>query len=183
MHKRSMLIALGLTLAACNQGAAPADPAAETVSPGSEQPAAAGLLARASARGSWAAVAEDATTAVRFTAPDIRETLTIGCNDGLGQAFVVWTPANPIAMTNPADERFPTEDGEVQITTAARTVTFSGTGSNIDGAMVSLAAAGDDPRFAVLTAQQDRFAVQAFGQTIVVPWSSSIADALNACAR
>lgn len=181
MRTRSTLIALGLMLAACNQGDAPVSPTAETASPGNTVPAAAEVLARAPARGDWAAVADDGTTGVRFTAPGIRETLTIGCNAGAREAFVVWTPASPIPVADPSAD-IPTEDGEVRITTAAGTAVFVGTGSNIDGHMVSLAEPGGDARFAVLKVQQDRFAVQAFGQTIVVPWSSSIADALNACA-
>jgi hypothetical protein len=186
MNTRTTIIALGLTLAACNQGAPPAaeaeSPTAETVSPSAEQPDTAALLERTPLRGNWESVGDEATTGVRFTAADARDTLTIGCNNGSGEAFVTWTPPNPIAITNRIDERYPTQNGEVQITTAAGTVTFSGTGSNLDGHMVSLAEPGDDTRFAALKAQQDRFAVQAFGQTIVVPWSSSIADALSDCA-
>ena len=40
---------------------------------------------------------------------------------------------------------------------------------------------GADPRLVVLKTQQERFAVQGFGQAIVVPWDPSVAAVLNEC--
>jgi hypothetical protein len=169
MTSRTLALALALGLAACGQPAlqAPSD----TNSPDNELPSAADLLAEAPLAGTWTPVGDGATVGVRFTAKDLPDTLTIGCDGGTLRAFINWTI------------RDPAQNGDVRIYTAAKTETFAATGTNDGLHLLSVDVAGNDPRLAVLKAPQNRFAVQGFGQAIVVPWVSEIASMLNECAN
>lgn len=169
MITRGLLVSVALALAACGQTSAPASES-DPSSPGAELPVSADLLANEPLAGAWESVGDGATTGVRFTPTSYPNTLTIGCNSGTGRAFMNWTLSDA------------TEDGDVRVYTAAETVTFAATGTNDGARMLGVDADGADPRWAVLKAPQERFAVQGFGQSIVVPWDTSIAAALNECA-
>ena len=134
-------------------------------------PVASELLAEAPLTGAWEAVGDGATVGVRFTSKDYPDTVTIGCDGGTRRAFINWTI------------RDPAQNGELRIYTAAKTETFAATGTNDGMHLLNVDVAGTDPRLAALKVKQDRFAVQGFGQAIVVPWAPSIADTLNECAN
>jgi hypothetical protein len=167
MTVRALIIASALAVSACNPQPTP-EPDAD--SPGTELPVAAELLANEALAGAWAMVGDGATVGVLFTPTDYENTLAIGCNTGTGQAYINWTISDPA------------EDTEVRVYTAAETVTFAATAINDGVAMRAVDVVGTDPRLAALTASQERFAVQASGEAIVVPWDPSIAEVLNACA-
>jgi hypothetical protein len=169
MIARALLVSIALGLAACGQAQSPAIDSGRS-SPGDEAPGAADLLANEPLAGAWESVGDGATTGVRFTPTSNPNTLTIGCNSGTGRAFMNWTLGDP------------TEDGDVRVFTAAETVSFAAMGTNDGAHMLGVDVDGADPRWAVLKAQQERFAVQGLGQSIVVPWDTSIAAALNECA-
>lgn len=170
MITRLLVASLALGIAACGQ---PSTPKSESDpnSPDNELPVASELLANAPLAGTWEAVGDGATVGVRFTSKDYPDTLTIGCDDGTRRAFINWTV------------RDQTQNGEVRIYTAAKTETFAATAMNDGMHLLNIDVDGADPRLAVLKVKQDRFAVQGFGQAIVVPWAASIADTLNACAQ
>lgn len=176
MMIRNLLLASVLALGACTQAAAPEDApdtapaAAAPDSPGNELPVAADLLAGAPLSGRWEDVGDGATVGVLFTSPDYADTLAIGCNTGTGEAYINWTIQNPA------------EDGEVRLYTGAKTETFDATGSNAGAAIRTIDVSGSDPRLAVLKTTQAKFAVQASGEAIVLPWDPSIARVLNECA-
>jgi hypothetical protein len=170
MIDRALAASLALAIAACGQSSTPqaeSDPNA----PGNELPVASELLANAPLAGTWEQVGDGATVGVRFTSKTYPDTLTIGCDGGTRRAFINWTV------------RDPAQNGEVRIYTAAKTETFAATAMNDGMHLLSVDVEGKDPRLAVLKAKQDRFAVQGFGQAIVVPWVQSIADNLNECAN
>lgn len=170
MITRLLTASLALAIAACGQSAPP-QAESDPKSPGNELPAAAELLANAPLAGAWEAVGDGATVGVRFTSKDYPDTVTIGCDGGTLRAFINWTV------------RDPAQDGELRIYTAAKTETFAAKGTNDGMHLLSVDVDGKDPRLAVLKVKQDRFAVQGFGQAIVVPWAQSIADTLNECAN
>lgn len=170
MIARACLVSFALVLAACGQASAPAlesDPD----SPGSELPLAADLLANEPLAGAWESVGDGATTGVRFTPANYPDTLTIGCNSGTRRALINWTLSDPA------------ENGDMRVYTAAETVAFPATGANDGVHLLGVEVDGADPRLAVLKAPQARFAVQGFGQAIVVPWDARIAAVLNECVR
>jgi hypothetical protein len=171
MITRTLAVALALGLAACGQPSNQ-QAASDPNSPGNELPTAADLLSAPPLVGTWEAVGDGATVGIRFTSKDYPDTLTIGCDGGTMRAFVNWTISDAA------------QNGEVRIYTAAKTETFAATATN-DGAMhlLSINVDGKDARLAPLKAKQDRFAVQGFGQAIVVPWVQGIADNLNECAH
>jgi hypothetical protein len=166
MIARACLISFALVLAACGQAS---DPALNRSSPGNELPLAADLLANEPLAGAWESVGDGATTGVLFTPSGHPDTLTIGCNSGTRRAFINWTLSDPA------------ESGEMRVYTATETVMFPATGTNDGAHLLGVEVAGADPRLAVLKAPQARFAVQGFGQAIVVPWDASIAAVLNEC--
>ena len=170
MIRRILGASIALGLVACGQSSPPqgqSDPNA----PGNELPVASELLANAPLAGTWEAVGDGATVGVRFTSKDYPDTVTIGCDGGTRRAFINWTISDPA------------QNGEVRIYTAAKTETFAATATNDGMHLLNVDVDGKDPRLAVLKAKQDRFAVQGFGQAIVVPWVQSIADNLNECAN
>jgi hypothetical protein len=168
MIARALLVSFALVLTACGQTSAPA-PESDTVSPGSELPLAADLLANEPLAGAWASVGDGATTGVRFTPANYPDTLTIGCNSGTRRAFINWTVSDPA------------ENGDMRVYTAAETVAFPATAANDGAHSLGVDVGGADPRLVVLKTQQERFAVQGFGQAIVVPWDASVAAVLNEC--
>ena len=166
MIARACFVSFALVLAACGQ--AP-DPAPVPTSPGDEAPLAADVLANAPLAGAWESVGDGATTGVLFTPSSYPDTLTIGCDNGTRRAFINWTLSAPA------------ESGEMRVYTAAETVVFPATGTNDGASLLSVDVDAGDPRLAALKAPQTRFAVQGFGQAIVVPWDAKIAAVLNEC--
>lgn len=166
MIARACLISFALVLAACGQAS---DPARDGASPGDELPLAADLLANEPLAGAWESVGDGATTGVLFTPSSDPGTLTIGCNSGTRRAFINWTLSAPA------------ESGDMRVYTAAETVVFPATVTNDGAPLLGVDVDGADPRLAVLKAPQARFAVQGFGQAIVVPWDAKIAAVLNEC--
>lgn len=166
MIARACLISFALILAACGQAS---DPALDRASPGDELPLAADLLANEPLAGAWESVGDGATTGVLFTPSSDPGTLAIGCNSGTRRAFINWT------LNAPA------EGGDMRVYTAAETVVFPATGIYDGVPLLGVDVDGADPRLAVLKAPQARFAVQGFGQAIVVPWDAKIAAVLNEC--
>lgn len=169
MIARILTAALALAVTGCGQSSPP-QAESDSNSPGNELPVASELLAHRPLAGAWEAVGDGATVGVRFTSKEYPDTLTIGCDGGTQRAFINWTI------------RDPAQNGEVRIYTAAKTETFAAKGTNDGMHLLNVDVDGKDPRLAVLKARQDRFAVQGFGQAIVVPWTQSIADTLNECA-
>lgn len=173
MITRAAYLAIGLALAGCSQGAPPATEA-ETAAPTdtmADDPvtADAELLAGTVLQGRWEEVGDDADVGVRFTSPDYPDTLTIGCNQGSGDVYINWSVRDPLS------------DGEVRVITTGGAVTFAATAANYEENYLNIAVEGNDPRLASLKTVQERFAVQAFGQAILVPWVPSIAATLNDC--
>lgn len=170
MIGRLIVASLALAVAACGQ---PSTPPAESDpnSPDNELPVASDLLANAPLAGAWEAVGDGATVGVRFAPKDYPDTLTIACDGGTRRVSINWSI------------RDTAENGELRIYTAAKTETFAATGTNDGMHLLTVNVPGTDPRLAVLKVSQDRFAVQGFGQAIVVPWAASIADTLNECAN
>ncbi len=166
MIARACLIPFALVLTGCGQAS---DPAPSPASPGDESPLAADLLANEPLAGAWESVGEGATSGVLFTSSGHPDTLTIGCNSATRRAFINWTLSDPA------------ESGDMRVYTAAETVVFPATGAHDGVHLLGVDVDGADPRLAVLKAPQARFAVQAFGQAIVVPWDSSIPAVLNEC--
>ncbi len=169
MTARALAFSFALALAACGQARAPA-PEIDPNSPGMELPLAADLLAGEPLAGVWESVGDGATIGVRFTPTDYPDTLTIGCDSGTGQAFINWTLGDTV------------QDGEMRVYTAAETAVFAATAMNDGMHLLGAEIDGVDPRLAALKAPQARFAVQGFGQAIVLPWDQGIAAALNECA-
>lgn len=169
MFARALVLSAALALAAASH-AAPPVPDNDPNSPDNELPLASDLLANAPLKGTWEAVGDGATVGVRFTPKSYPNTLTIGCNGGNNRAFINWTLKDP------------TENGTVRVYTAAKTVAFDATAMNDGMHLLGVEVDGKDPRLDVLKVQQSKFAVQGFGQAIVVPWDARIADTLKDCA-
>lgn len=169
MISRIVTATLALAVAACGQSSPPQGES-DPNSPGNELPVASELLADPPLAGAWEAVGDGATVGVRFSSKAYPDTVTIGCDGGTLRAFINWTI------------RDTAHDGELRIYTAAKTETFAAKGTNDGMHLLSVDVDGKDPRLAALKVRQDRFAVQGFGQAIVVPWAQSIADTLNECA-
>ena len=170
MITRLLVASLALGIAACGQ---PSTPKSESDpnSPDNELPVAAELLANAPLAGAWEPVGDGATVGVRFTSKDYPDTLAIACDGGTRRVSINWTISDPA------------QNGELRVYTAAKTETFAAAGTNQGMHLLSVDVAGTDPRLAVLKVSQDRFAVQGFGQAIVVPWAPGIADTLKECAN
>ena len=169
MFARALPVSFALVLAACGPSSQP-EAKSDAASPGNEVPVASELLANEALAGTWEAVGDGATTGVRFTSKSYPDTLTVGCDGGTRRAFINWTVSDP------------TQNGEMRVYTEAKTVVFAATATNDGTHMLGVDVDGTDPRLGVLKLPQKRFAVQGFGQAIVVPWEPSVAAALNECA-
>ena len=153
---RRMLAAL--LVAACSPAAPPSDnaPAELNAEP---------------INGLWYFNSRGATVSTGFGAPGSEYLFRVVCHGGTNQVKLTYS-----------DELAPDQDTTLMLILPAQTFAIPARSSNEGQPTINAELDGADVRLAALAQQRDRFAVEAAGQTSVLPWDQSIARTLAACA-
>lgn len=169
---RLPFILIPLALAACTPS--PAPPASQ---PAAEPPAAAAnaaLLAGPLATGQWFARSEEGTHAAGFGVPESEYQFVLSCTAGSGALSLM-----------AAHELMPDQATTLSIVTANARVDLPARSFNEGLPSINADLADESAEKAALTAAlappQERFAIEAAGETTVYPWDESLARVLSAC--
>jgi len=161
MPLRRSIAAFALLLAACAPPApseAPAPPSENSALSAEPQP------------GQWSFNADAGTISAGFGAPESEYLFLVICNAPTGRATLSYER-----------ELYPDQDTTLTLVTASGSQDFAARSFNEGLPSVSAEVEGGDARLAALAASQERFAVTVAGETSVLPWDGSIAEALSSC--
>lgn len=159
---RSSIAAFVLLLAAC----APPAPS-EAPAPTAENPA----LSAEPLPGQWSFNADAGTISAGFGAPESEYLFLVVCNAPTGRVTLSYE-----------HELSPDQDTTLTLVTASGSHDFPARSFNEGLPSVNAEVEAGDARLAALAASQESFSVTVAGETSVLPWDASIAEALSSCA-